>query len=199
MLVWNRINSRHYYHCKRIEAQTLGYSGNPSHWRWRYFISLCSFLDYSFLFDKVTKPCSCTHLPVINKLLLFSIPTYTCLFSKSSFSYYSYYCQKVGARISQSWYYNMVHVYLKWANCTHSLARSMTQRSTEHHIYIQTTWWPYPLDFWSSFSSHEYGWYVLYISYDTVVARVHCWRSSRSEFCTRFEYGLMKSTNSVRR
>ena len=32
------------------------------------------------------------------------------------------------------------------------------------------------------FLSRQYGWYMLCISYDAVVARVHCWRNDRSEF-----------------
>ena len=87
-------------------------------------------------------------------------------------------------------------VYLKRANYAYPLAQTMIQRSTE--CQYKRIGKPTHFTFGLHFDGH--GWYVLCLSYDTVVAMIHYWRNGRSEFLVLVvPYWLMKSMNSVSR
>ena len=71
-------------------------------------------------------------------------------------------------------------VYLKWANYAYTLARCKIERDRQNTK--QTNQQTYPPNLWSWFGLYEYGWYILHLSKDAIVARVHCWRKGRYEF-----------------
>ena len=72
-----------------------------------------------------------------------------------------------------------ISIFKTRASCACPLAKSTIKRSTKHQYKVGEM---YPLDLWSSFWLCEYGQYVLCMSHNAVVARVHCWRTDRSEF-----------------